>query len=75
MSSFCAFILKGIFNYHIGLNAGAKKKKKNDIFTFKLEGSYLVLVLYQITEYVIWIEDSPVTVLNVVSPHQKIAFL
>lgn len=50
-------------------------QEQEHIFTLKLEGSYLVLVLYQITEYVIWIEDSSITVLNMVSPNQKIAFL
>lgn len=60
--------------YFITLKAGVKIKFYSDSTTVYC-GSYLVFVLYQITEYVIWVQNPPITVFNVVSPNQEISSL
>ena len=38
-------------------------------------GVYLVLVLHQVAQDVVWVQDPPVTVLHMVCPNQEIPFL
>lgn len=39
------------------------------------ENSYLILVFNQITEYIIRVQNPPITVFNMVCPNQEISFL
>lgn len=36
---------------------------------------YLVLVFNQITEYIIWVQNSSIAVFNMMSPDKEVAFL